>query len=40
MDGFTGVMVSDIKATATLSVVVPVTGPSTLLNEAEMVELP
>lgn len=40
MDGFTGVMVSDIKVTATLSVAVPVTGPSTLLNVAEMVELP
>ena len=40
MDGFTGVMVSDINVTATLSVAVPVTGPSTLLNVAEIVELP
>ena len=40
MEGFTGVMVSDIKVTATLSVVVPVTGLPLLLNVAEMVELP
>jgi len=40
MVGFTGVMVSDVKVTATLSVLIPVTGPSTLLNVAEMVELP
>jgi hypothetical protein len=40
MDGLTGVIVSDSKVTATLSVVVPVTGPSTVLNVAEIMELP
>ena len=36
MEGFTGVMVSEVKVAATPSVAVPVT----LLNVAEMVELP
>ena len=40
MDGFTGVMVSDIKVTITPRLVAPVTGPSTVLNVAEIMELP
>jgi hypothetical protein len=40
IDGFTGVMVSDVKVTTTLSVVAPVTGPSTAWKVAVIRELP
>lgn len=39
-DGFTGVMVSDVKVTITPSAAAPVTGPSAVFKVAEMVELP
>jgi hypothetical protein len=40
MDGFTGVIVSDVKVTITPRAVAPVTGPSAVFNVAEILELP